>query len=73
MTKIPDIVILIGQKKEINTVRECIRLGIKTITILDTNCDPTLTKFLIPANDDSISSLSIILSVLADAINTGRA
>lgn len=72
MTKIPDIVILIGQNKEFNAIKECIRVGITTITILDTNCDPTLTKFSIPANDDSISSISLILNVLSDSINKGR-
>lgn len=72
MTKIPDIVILIGQNKEVNAVKECIKLGITTITVLDTNCDPTLTRFMIPANDDSVSSLSLILSVVSDSINKGR-
>jgi small subunit ribosomal protein S2 len=72
MTKIPDIVILIGQNKEVNAVKECIKLGITTITVLDTNCDPTLTRFIIPANDDSVSSLSLILSVISDSINKGR-
>jgi small subunit ribosomal protein S2 len=72
MTKIPDIVILIGQNKEVNAVKECLKVGITTITILDTNCDPTLTRFSIPANDDSVSSLSLILSVLSDSINKGR-
>lgn len=73
MVKIPDIVILIGQNKEVNAVKECLKVGITTITILDTNCDPTLTKFSIPANDDSVSSISLILNVLSDSINKGRA
>jgi small subunit ribosomal protein S2 len=72
MIKIPNIVILIGQDKEINAVKECIKVGVTTVTILDTNCDPTLTKFFIPANDDSISSVSLILRVLSDSINKGR-
>nr|YP_010700173.1 ribosomal protein S2 [Euglena agilis]WCH63318.1 ribosomal protein S2 [Euglena agilis] len=72
MTKVPDVVIIIGQNKELNAVKECIKCRIATVTLLDTNCDPTLTKFLIPANDDSISSLSLILSVISDSINKGR-
>lgn len=72
MTKIPDIVILIGQNKEMNAVNECIKIGASTITVLDTNCDPTLTKFAIPANDDSISSISLILGIISDAINKGK-
>lgn len=68
MTNLPDIVIIIGQNKEINAVKECIKLGITTITILDTNCDPTLTDFLIPANDDSVSSVSLILNCLMQSV-----
>lgn len=69
MTRVPDIVILVGQNREINAVKECLKLGVTIITILDTNCDPTLTDLLIPANDDSISSVSLILNVLSDSIN----
>jgi small subunit ribosomal protein S2 len=72
MTRIPDIIVLIGQNKEVNAVKECRKMDITTITIVDTNCDPTLTKFLIPANDDSVSSISLILSVLSNSINKGR-
>ena len=67
MGKVPDIVVIIGQNKEMNAIRECITLGITIITILDTNCDPTLTDFLIPANDDSVSSISLILKSFSDA------
>lgn len=72
MSNIPDIVILVGQTKELNAVKECLKLGITVITILDTNCDPTLTDFLIPANDDSISSVSLILNALSESIKKGR-
>lgn len=64
MLNLPDIVIIIGQNKEINAVKECLKLGITTITILDTNCDPTLTDLLIPANDDSVSAVSLILNCI---------
>lgn len=68
MDRVPDIVIVIGQSKEINAVRECLKLGISLVTILDTNCDPTLTDFLIPANDDSISSVALILKSFAQSL-----
>lgn len=68
MTKLPDIVIVIGQHKEMNAVRECIKLGICLVTVLDTNCDPTLTDFLVPANDDSISSVTLILNAFSEAL-----
>jgi small subunit ribosomal protein S2 len=72
MNKIPDVVIIIGQNREINAVRECIKLSIPIITIVDTNCDPTLTDLLVPANDDSISSVSLILKTFVDSINSGK-
>ena len=72
MSKLPDIVIIVGQQKEINAVRECQKLKIRSLTILDTNCDPSLTDFFIPANDDSITSVQYILSKLSNAIKEGQ-
>lgn len=68
MSNIPDVVILVGQIRELNAVKECLKLGIPLITILDTNCDPTLTDLLVPANDDSVSSVSLILEEFAKYI-----
>lgn len=68
MKKLPNIAILVGQNSEINAVKECLKAKVTLITILDTNCDPTLTDFIIPANDDSISSVSLILNSFADSI-----
>ncbi|EPS73482.1 hypothetical protein M569_01263, partial [Genlisea aurea] len=68
MNKLPDIAIIIGQKKEINAIKECLKLNITLITLMDTNCDPTLTDFIIPANDDSLSSISLILDALNEHI-----
>ena len=72
MTKLPDIVIIVGQRKELNAVKECKRLGIRTITLLDTNCNPMLADLFIPANDDSISSIKLILTELSKSIKVGR-
>lgn len=69
MTRIPDIVIVIGQTREINAVKECLKLNIKMVTIVDTNCDPTLTDFFVPANDDSVSSVGLILSEFSKSIS----
>ena len=72
MSKQPDIVILVGQPREMNAVLECNKLGIRTITILDTNCDPSLADLFIPANDDSIRSVELILGELTEAIKKGQ-
>jgi small subunit ribosomal protein S2 len=64
MNKLPEIAIVVGQKIELNAIRECLKKNITLITILDTNCDPTITDFIIPANDDSLASISLILNTL---------
>lgn len=69
MTKLPDVVILVGQIKDINAVKECIKLKIPLICIVDTNCNPNLADIIIPANDDSISSVNLILNQLSNSIN----
>jgi small subunit ribosomal protein S2 len=65
----PDIVILVGQNNEMNAVKECLKLKIPIITILDTNCDPDITDFAVPANDDSSVSVLLILKEFSKAIN----
>lgn len=72
MAKLPDVVIIIGQSEEIHAVRECRQLGIPTITLLDSNCDPTLADWFIPANDDSVSTLRLILSTFQNSISEGQ-
>ena len=72
MKSIPDVVVLVGQPKELNAVKECNKLGIRTITLLDTNCDPSLADLVIPANDDSIRSVELILNELKEAILKGQ-
>nr|YP_009518913.1 ribosomal protein S2 [Boodleopsis pusilla]AYC64831.1 ribosomal protein S2 [Boodleopsis pusilla] len=72
MYQLPDIVIIIGQHKEMKAVRECQKLKIPSLTILDTNCDPSLTRFFIPANDDSLASITYILNTLSKAIQKGQ-
>lgn len=72
MTSIPDVIIIIGQPEEINAVRECRKLGLRSVTILDTDCDPTLADFFVPANDDSVASLQIILNEFVEAIKKGQ-
>jgi len=72
MTRLPDIVIIIDQQKENIALRECITLGIPTISLIDTNSDPDLADMPIPANDDSFFSIRFILNKLVFAICEGR-
>ncbi|PIN01026.1 Mitochondrial/chloroplast ribosomal protein S2 [Handroanthus impetiginosus] len=72
MTWLPDIVIIVDQHQEYTALLECITLGIPTICLIDTNCDPDLADISIPANDDAISSIRLILNKLVFAICKGR-
>jgi small subunit ribosomal protein S2 len=72
MRKVPDIVIVVDQRREYNAMLECKKLNIPIVSLLDTNCDPDLVDVAIPANDDAIRSVKLILGKLADAIYEGR-
>lgn len=72
MKYLPDVLIIIDQKKEINAVLECKKLGIRSITILDTDGDPSLADLFVPANDDSITALSFILEEFLKYIQYGQ-
>jgi small subunit ribosomal protein S2 len=72
MSKLPGIVIIIGQPEEIHAVHECRQLGIPTITLLDSNCDPSLADWFIPANDDSVATLKLLLEAFEEAIHNGQ-
>ncbi len=72
MRRIPDAVVIVDQKREYNAVQECQKLNVPIISMLDTNCDPDLVDIPIPANDDAIRSVKLIISKLADAIYEGR-
>jgi len=72
MRKVPDVVVIVDQKREYNAILECQRLNIPIISLLDTNCDPDFADIPIPANDDAIRSIKLIVGKLADAIYEGR-
>nr|YP_010850427.1 ribosomal protein S2 [Lophurella caespitosa]WGH13168.1 ribosomal protein S2 [Lophurella caespitosa] len=72
MKKLPDLVIIVDQKKETTAIQECIKLGVPTICMLDTNCNPEIVDVPIPANDDAIRSIKLVLSKIADAILEGK-
>ena len=72
MAKLPDVAIIIDQKREMTAIQECRKLGIPIISILDTNCDPDLVDIPIPGNDDAVRSIKLILSSLTDTINKNR-
>ena len=72
MPQLPDVAIIVDQKRELTAIRECRKLGIPIISILDTNCDPDLVDIPIPGNDDAVRSIKLILQSLTDSINAGQ-
>ncbi len=72
MRKVPDIVLIVDQRREHNAVLECQKLNVPIVSLLDTNCDPDYVDIPIPANDDAIRSIKLIVGRLADAIYEGR-
>lgn len=72
MRRPPDIVVIVDQRREYNAILECQKLGIPIVSLLDTNCDPDLVDIPIPANDDAIRSIKLIVGKIADAIYEGR-
>ena len=72
MTSLPDVVIIVDQRREITAIAECRKLGIPVVSILDTNCDPDLVDIPIPGNDDAVRSIKLILTLLTDSIIKGQ-
>ena len=72
MSQVPDIAIFVDPKREATAIAECKKLGVTVISILDTNCDPNVVDIPIPANDDAVRSIKLIISALSDAIINGK-
>ena len=72
MSKLPNALIIVDPKKEINAIREARKLRIPVFGIVDTNCDPDDVDFVIPGNDDAVRSVKVILGVLNNAICEAR-
>jgi len=69
---LPDVAIVVDPKRESTAIAECQKLNIPIVSILDTNCDPNSADIPIPANDDAVRSIKLILSTLADGIVSGK-
>ena len=72
MSRLPGAVIVVDAKKEYLSLREARKLDIATIGLLDTDSDPDTVDVAIPANDDSIRAIDLILHELADAVAIGK-
>ncbi|MCX7966267.1 MAG: 30S ribosomal protein S2, partial [Syntrophorhabdaceae bacterium] len=72
MDRLPGVLYVVDPKKEYIAVKEAKKLGIPTVGIVDTNCDPDDIDFVIPGNDDAIRAIKLITMKIADAVIEGR-
>ena len=68
----PDAIFIVDIKNEKTALQEANHLGIPVIAVCDTNVNPDGVKHMIPANDDAVKSISIMTSLIAEAINEGK-
>ena len=72
MARLPGVVVVVDARKEYLALREAKKLGIATVGLIDTDSDPDTVDVAIPANDDSIRAIDLILNELADAVAIGK-
>ncbi len=72
MKRLPDLVVIVDTLREFTAVREANTLNIPILALVDSNCDPDLIDYVLPANDDAMRSIKLIVSAIADAIIEGR-
>jgi small subunit ribosomal protein S2 len=71
MHQLPQALFVVDTKREEIAIREARRLHIPVVALLDTNSDPDVVDYGIPANDDAIRSVSLMCELMADAILAG--
>jgi len=73
MTTLPGLIYLVDIKKEHLAIAEASKLGVPSVALVDTNCDPDLVTYPIPGNDDAIRSIELMTKLVADAVIEGGA
>ena len=71
MTRLPGALFVVDVMREHIAVKEALKLNIPIFAMVDTNCDPRPIDFVIPANDDAFKSISLIVSTIGKAIESG--
>jgi small subunit ribosomal protein S2 len=72
MDRLPGAIFIVDPKKEKIAVKEARKIGIPSIGIVDTNCDPEEVDYVIPGNDDAIRAIHLFAAKIADAVIEGR-
>jgi small subunit ribosomal protein S2 len=72
MSRLPGAMFVVDIKKESIAIKEAKRLDIPVFAVVDTNCDPDLVDYIIPANDDAVKTIELIVKHMADAVIEGN-
>ncbi|MDE2636416.1 MAG: 30S ribosomal protein S2 [Chloroflexota bacterium] len=72
MTRVPDLLIAVDAEREFTAVKEANILKIPVMALVDTNANPDMVDHILPANDDAMRSIRLLISALADAVIEGR-
>ncbi len=72
MEKVPSLIFLVDSKKEFICTKEARKLGIPTIGLIDSNCNPDDVDYVIPGNDDAVRAVRLITAKMADAVLHGK-
>ena len=68
MKKLPNALVIVDPRQEETAIKEARKLHIPVFGIVDTNCDPDMVDYVIPANDDAVRSVKLVIGVLANAV-----
>lgn len=72
MKKLPGLVFIVDTNVEQNAVKECRKMEIPVVGVVDTDCDPDQVDHIVPANDDAIRAIKLLSSIVADAVMEGK-
>lgn len=73
LSRMPDCIVIVDVRKEKSAVKEAARVGIPSVAIVDTNSDPTSVTYPVPANDDAVGSIRVIMEFLTESYAKGKA
>ena len=73
LTKLPDVLFVPAMQREKTAVLEANRMGVTVVAITDTNANPDKADYFIPANDDAVNSIKLMVNLVAEAIKEGKA
>jgi len=72
LKELPEAIFVVDTKREETAVKEANQKGIKVVAIVDSNSDPDLVDYVIPANDDAVGAVKLVVGAIAEAAKEGR-